>query len=825
MTAGNTDYNHKETEKNWTEKWYETDLYKAKDFSDKPKKYILAELPYPSGSYLHVGHMMRYTVPEIRSRYLRMQGYNVLFPMGWDSFGLPAETFAIRTNSTPREVLDKAIPNYKKSMMDMGYAIDWSREMDTSKPETYKWTQWMFLKLWEADLAEVKEMPVWWCEELGVLADEEVLPGDKEGEKVSERGGYPVERKMFKQWILKITDYADKLLEDLDKTDYTDAVKQAQINWIGKKEGANITYEIETPSKTYEKTPTVTCFTTRPDTNFGATFVVLAPKHPLVEKVTTAEQKSEVEKYVKRSLAKSELERTKAKEKTGVFTGSYAINPLNDKKLPVYVADYVMYNYGTGAVVGVPAHDKRDFEFAKAHDLEVVRVVEDPENPDVTEIASLDDIFEGEGIAINSGFLNGLTTKEAIEKTIQYLEEKGFGEKNTTYKLRDQIWSRQRYWGEPIPLIYTKDGKIEPDYDLPLELPELKEEVLKDKAGFPALSEFEDFKKTTDSQGNPATRETDTMPTWAGSNWYYIRYIDPKNNEAFADFEKMKYWLPVDEYYGDAGHTTAHLLYTRFWYKFLYDQGLVPTEEPIKYRMSGGLLLGEDNRKMSKSRPEYVVNPKEVVQTYGADAVRTYLAFIGPYDETYPWNTEGLKAISRFINTVYGMKNKVVADVNDKEVEKAYHQMLKNVTSMCEDFKMNTAVSQLMIFVNIIKKKKQIDSEIWKGFLKVLAPFAPFVTEELWQEVNDAKEWSVENSIHSQAWPKYNEKLAKKDSFQIGVQVNGKVREDIEIDRDEPEESVKKRVLELENVQKYVKGKNIKRFIYVPNKIVSIVVE
>nr|MBP7928079.1 leucine--tRNA ligase [Patescibacteria group bacterium] len=584
-------YDHKKIEQNWKKHWFDNNIYEAVDFSEKPKKYILAELPYPSGKFLHVGHMMRYTVPEIYSRFLRMNNYNVLFPMGWDSFGLPAETYAIKTNRTPQEVIAEATVNYKQAMKDMGYAIDWNREINTADPSYYKWTQWIFLKLFEAGLVEERELPVWWCEELGVLADEEVLPDEKSPTgKKSERDGYPVYRKTLKQWVLKITAYADKLLDGLNEVDYFESVKAGQINWIGKKEGINIDYRVE------GTTDSITCFTTRPDTNFGATFVVIAPEHEFAAKVSA--NNPEVKKYVNEATAKSEMERqTDNKEKTGVFTGFYAINNLNQEKMPIWVSDYVLVNYGTGAVVGVPGHDKRDFEFALKFSIPIKRVVV-AEDGDSSDIKTLEQVQETEGTMINSEFLNGLNIHDATQKVMDYLEEKGVGKKSVTYKMRDQIWSRQRYWGDPIPLVTKEDGTVEADNNLPVELPILKDFLPEN--GQAPLEKVPQWYITNAKDGSPAKRATDTMPTWAGSNWYYMRYIDPTNNETFADFEKLKYWMPIDKYFGDAGHTTAHMLYARFWYRFLYDQGHVPHTEPFKWRMSGGLLLGTDKRKMSK---------------------------------------------------------------------------------------------------------------------------------------------------------------------------------------------------------------------------------
>lgn len=788
-------YNHKVIEANWKTHWFEDNIYKAEDFSKKSKKYILAELPYPSGDYLHVGHMMRYTVPEIYSRFLRMQGNNVLFPMGWDSFGLPAETNAIKTNRTPQNVIKEATPNFKKSMQDMGYAIDWSREIDTSDPKFYKWTQWMFLKMWEKGLVVQKEMPVWWCKELGVLADEEVLTDNKSPTgKKSERGGYPVHRKNLKQWVLKITDYADRLLQDLDKVDYTESIKIGQKNWIGRKEGINIDYPIKNSDDM------ITCFTTRPDTNFGATFIVIAPEHFFAKKIAKTDH--DVSEYINTTSKKTYVERQENKEKTGVFTGSFATNRLNGKELPIWISDFVLGNYGTGAVVAVPGHDKRDHEFAEKFNLEIIKVVKNGKN-------------------INSDFLNGLDTATAIKKMNGYLEKKGWGKKAITYNLGDQVWSRQRYWGEPIPLVYKEDGTIEGDYELPVLLPVLENFLPED--GKAPLNKIPEWVNTT-KNGVPVKRETDTMPTWAGSNWYYLRYLDPNNEKTFCDKKKLKYWMPVDKYFGDAGHTTAHLLYTRFWYKFLYDIGEVPTNEPIQHRINGGLLLSADNKKMSKSRPKFVVSPKDVINNYGADATRVYLAFIGPYEETYPWNEDGIKACYKFSKNVYDLRNKVVNSINDTNITHAYHKMLKRVTSMCPNLKMNTSVAEFMKFMNETKKVDEIDREIYLGFIKVVAPFAPFVAEELWQELNSYKKWKPENSVHLQDWPKYSEALSKDETVTVGVQINGKIRGEIEIYNNEPESSVKEKVLNNNRLTKYFDESSIKRFIYVPGKIISIVI-
>ncbi len=808
-------FDHTKIENNWKNKWFKDNLYKAEDFSKKPKKYILAELPYPSGEYLHMGHMMRYTVPEIYTRYLRMRGYNVLYPMGWDSFGLPAETYAIKAGRTPKEVTQAAIVKYKKAMQDIGYAIDWDREINTSDPKYYKWTQWIFLKLWEKGLVIQKDMPVWWCEELGVLADEEVLSDAKSPTgKVAERDGYVVYRKNLKQWVLKITDYAEKLLDGLDDVDYFESVKNGQINWIGRKEGAIINYPVVNSDEV------ISCFTTRPDTNFGATFIVLAPEHEFSLKA--AQENKNVAKYIEDTSGRSEMERMEeGREKTGVFTGFFATNQLNDTKLPIWVSDFVLPDYGTGAVVGVPGHDMRDFHFAKKYGLPVIRVVKKADGSE-DDIVSEDDVLEDYGVCINSEFLNGLSSEEGIKKIDEYLETKGIGKRSVTYRLRDQIWSRQRYWGDPIPLIHKQDGSVEADYNLPVTLPELTDFM--PEGGQAPLEKDPDWYNVKAKDGTPAKRETDTMPTWAGSNWYYMRYIDPKNDKVFADLEKLKYWMPVDKYFGDAGHTTAHLLYTRFWYKVLYEEGYVPTSEPFQWRMSGGLLLGADRRKMSKSRPKYVVDPKDLLESYGADATRLYLAFIGPYEESYPWNDNGIKACYRFVKNVFELKSKVSDKRSSPKLEKSFHKMLKNITGMLEDLKMNTAVSEMMIFVNACKKEKYISKDLYLEFIKVLAPFAPFTAEELWQELHNYKKWQAKNSVHLQPWSEYDKEIVKDDTLVLPVQVNGKLRDELEVTPDASEEEIKERVLELEKVKKYTRdSKNIK-VIYIKGKIVNVVV-
>ena len=801
-------YDHKQIENNWKDNWYKDNIYESVDFSDKPKKYILAELPYPSGKSLHVGHMMRYTVPEIYSRFLRMNGYNVLFPMGWDCFGLPGETFAIKEGLTPQEAISQATKDYKKAMQNIGYAIDWNREITTSDPSYYKWTQWMFKKLWEKGLAVPKEMPVWWCEELGVLADEEVLPAKNGSGKISERGNYSVERKMFKQWVLDIPKYADKLIKDLDKTSYKDSVKTAQLNWIGRKEGTLISFEV---GKAFVKV-----FTTRPDTIYGVTFLAIAPSNNVVDgwiEENKIENLKEVDEYREKAKSLSELEK-QTKEKTGILIkGVLAKHPITKKDIPIFLADYILEDYGEGVVMGVPAHDKRDFEFAQKYNLETIKVID-----------SKEDLYSGDGKLINSNEYNGMDSIEFKKVITQKLKNEGLGEETVQYKLRPQVFSRQRYWGEPIPLIYKSDGTIEAvsDNSLPLELPIMKD-FLPSKDGVSPLAKNEEWKNTTDTNGNPATRETDTMPTWAGSNWYYMRYIDPKNDKVPADIEKLKYWMPVDMYFGDSGHTTAHLLYSRFWYKFLYTLGVVPSDEPYDFRMSGGILLGSDGQKMSKSKGN-VINPQEVLESQGADAVRTYLAFIGPYEDTYPWNPRGLKACYKLIKSIYELKDIVIDREPNKEEIKTLHKTIKTMTQMMGEMKMNTSVSEIMIFVNFLKKQKNISKDIWKDSILLIAPFMPFVAEELWQEINNYTEWEKENSVHMQNWPKFDNSLTEETTVILPIQINGKVRASMTIDGNDTEDSIKQKALDLDNIKRYLENNEIKKTVYVKGKILNFVV-
>lgn len=825
MSSQKNKYNHKPIEKKWIDEWYKHNIYEAVDFSPKPKKYILAEFPYPSGSRLHVGHAMRYTVPDIYSRKLRMEGYNVMYPMGWDVFGLPSEINAIKTGIHPSIATQEAIKHYKEQIKSMGFGIDWSREISTSDPKYYKWTQWFFLKFFENGLAEIKEEPVWWCENLKtVLANEEVIT-DSLGNLVAERDGKsPVEKRLLKQWVLKITAYADKLIEGLEKTDFPEYIKNAQINWIGRSEGAEIDFEVVGDIK-----DKIQVFTSAHETIYGATFLVLAPEHHLVKKLVKKDRENEVNSYIEEATQKTELQRiSDSKSKTGVFTGSYAINPVNGREIPIFVADYVLSSYGSGAIMGVPGEDRRDYEFAKKYNLPIVYTTEQQEFVSYAEVIKKD---PAKYRLANSDEFNGLNFAEARKKILQKLVDMEVARPKIQYKLRDWVFSRQRYWGEPIPVVHKQDGTIEAIVDtnnpeevhskLPLLLPEVPDFTPSSDATSP-LSKNQEWVNTVAKDGTPALRETNTMPNWAGSSWYYLRYIDPNNDKEFASMDKMRYWLPVDKYFGGGEHTTLHLLYSRFWHKFFYDLGLVPTEEPYQWRMNGGLLLGPDGRKMSKSFGN-VINPDEKIEAYGADALRLYIAFMGPYDGTIAWQEGGLKACRRLVEDVYALKSKVNKEESTNELKYTYHKMIKNVTDMINEFKMNTAVSEFMIFVNVAKKQDHINEEIWKGFLKALAPFAPFITEELWHEINGWNEFKKENSVHLQSWPKYDEELIKQSKVVIGVQINGKLRAEVEVELNEDETTVKDRVLNMPEIQKWISGKDINKFIYVPGKIVNIV--
>lgn len=794
-------FNHKEIEKKWQKYWLENKTFACDtyDFS-KPKYYVLDMFPYPSGNGLHVGHPEGYTATDIIARMKRMQGYNVLHPMGWDAFGLPAEQFAINTGHHPAAFTKKNIDHFREQIQSLGFSYDWDREISTTDPDYYKWTQWIFTKLYEKGLAYVDEIPVNWCPELGtVLANEEVIDGK------SERGGFPVYRRPMRQWVLKITEYAERLLEDLDLCDWPQSTKEMQINWIGKSTGANVIFKIKDTDKEF------TVFTTRCDTLFGATYCVLSPEHPYVDEITSAKQKAEIDAYKKACATKSDLERTELnKEKTGVFTGAYAINPVNGKEVPIWISDYVLASYGTGAIMAVPAHDTRDYEFAKKFGLDIIPVLE---GGNIEEAAWTED-----GLHINSEFLNGMNKEDAINTMLKWLEEHHCGNAKTTYKLRDWLFSRQRYWGEPIPIVLMEDGtKRTVDIsELPLELPETTN-FKPNESGESPLSHCEDW-LNVEIDGVKGKRETNTMPQWAGSCWYYLRYIDPKNNEALADPKLLEHWLPVDLYVGGAEHAVLHLLYARFWHKVLYDCGVVPTKEPFQKLFHQGMILGENNEKMSKSRGN-VINPDEIVEALGADSLRVYEMFMGPLEAALPWSTKGLDGARKWLDRVYRLyteSNKIV-DTNDGSLDKVYHATVKKVTNDIETLNLNTAISQMMIFINECYKAETIYREYAEGFVKMLACFAPHLGEELWQYLGH------EGTIAYVAWPVYDESKLIEDVIEIVVQVNGKMRGKFSCPADADEAYIKEEALKLKPVLAQIEGKEVRKIIVIKGKVVNIV--
>lgn len=795
-------YDHKTIEKKWQKVWEDNKTFKTDtaDFS-KPKYYVLDMFPYPSGNGLHVGHPEGYTATDIIARKKRMEGFNVLHPMGFDSFGLPAEQFAIQTGHHPSIFTQQNIDHFRDQIKSLGFSYDWDREIATSDPSYYKWTQWIFIQLYNAGLAYVDEIPVNWCPELkAVLANEEVIDGK------SERGGYPVIRKPMRQWVLKITDYAEQLLNDLELVDWPESTKEMQRNWIGKSKGANVVFKIDGHDKEF------TVFTTRCDTLFGATYCVMAPEHPFVSDITTPEQKEAVEAYQKECQSKSDLERTDLnKDKTGVFTGAYAINPVNGKKIPIYISDYVLASYGTGAIMAVPAHDTRDYEFAKKFGLPIIPVLE---GGDIEKEA-----FTEDGVHINSEWLNGLGKQEAIDKMIEWLEEKGVGEAKTTYKLRDWLFSRQRYWGEPIPIIHMEDGTMRTVdvEELPLELPATENFKPADTGESP-LANCPDFLHV-EIDGVKGVRETNTMPQWAGSCWYYLRYIDPHNDKAIGDPELLKHWLPVDLYVGGAEHAVLHLLYSRFWHKVLYDQGILPTPEPFKKLFHQGMILGSNGEKMSKSRGN-VVNPDEIVESHGADALRVYEMFMGPLEAGLPWSTTGLDGTRKWLDRVDRLIHGAIeiSDVNDHSLDKVYNQTVKKVSHDIDTLNFNTAISQMMIFVNEAYKSKKLYRPYAEGFVKMFSAFAPHLGEELWQYLTDSKE-----SIAYEPWPTYDENALKEENVTIVVQVNGKVRGKFETKQGSDDESLKEQALGLDSVKRHIEGKEIKKIIVVKGKVVNIV--
>ena len=805
-------YNHRVIEKKWQKYWDENKTFKTLDDHSKEKFYALDMFPYPSGAGLHVGHPEGYTATDILSRYKRANGYNVLHPMGWDAFGLPAEQYALDTGHDPRDFTKTNIDTFRRQIKELGFSYDWDREVNTTDPKYYKWTQWIFKKLYEKGLAYVDEVPVNWCPALGtVLSNEEVIDGK------SERGGHPVERRPMRQWVLKITDYAEKLLADLDILDWPESLKAMQRNWIGKSVGAEIDFKIEGTDKAF------TVFTTRADTVFGVSYCVLAPEHKLVEEIVTEGQRAAVEEYLDIVKRKSDLERTDLnKDKTGVFTGAYAINPVNGEKVELWIADYVLASYGTGAVMAVPAHDERDYEFATKFNLPIKAVIED--NGEVVVP------FYGDGKHINSDFINGLNNEEAIAKVIEFLEENKVGRSKVTYKLRDWLFSRQRYWGEPIPIIHWEDGTMTtvPDSELPLLLPET-DNIKPSGTGESPLANIEEWLNVVDPEtGKKGKRETNTMPQWAGSCWYYLRYIDPHNDEMFADPEKLKYWLPVDVYIGGAEHAVLHLLYARFWHKVLYDLGLVPSREPFQKLFNQGMILaeGKDGRpeKMSKSKGN-VVNPDDIIVSHGADTLRVYEMFMGPLDASIAWSENGLDGSRRFLDRVYrlfvdeetGKVNDKVQDKDNEELEVSYNYTVKKVSEDIEILGFNTAISQLMVFVNDCYKAEYIPRKYALGFIQLLAPFAPHLAEEMWEVYGNTE------SISYVPWPTFDESKLVSDTVEIVVQLMGKVKAKLDVKKDLTPAELEQIVLANEEVKELIEGKQVMKVIVVPGRLVNIV--
>ncbi len=799
-------YNHNEVEAKWQAYWLKNKTYKTDVTSEKKKIYALDMFPYPSGSGLHVGHPEGYTATDIISRMRRMQGYEVLHPMGWDAFGLPAEQYALDTGNSPAEFTEKNIATFKRQIQELGFSYDWDREINTTDPAYYKWTQWIFTKLYEKGLAYMDDIEVNWCPALGtVLANEEVIDGK------SERGDHPVVKKPMKQWVLKITEYADRLLEDLEELDWPESIKEMQRNWIGRSEGADVTFKVADHDLEFE------VFTTRPDTLFGATYAVFAPEHPYIKEIVTDDMRKNVEAYIEEVKSKSEIERTDvSKEKTGVFTGAYAINPVNKKQIPIWISDYVLMTYGTGAIMAVPAHDERDYEFATKFDLPIIEVVK---GGDVSKEA-----YTGDGEHVNSDFLNGLNKDEAITKMIDWLEENEKGNREVTYRLRDWLFSRQRYWGEPIPIIHWEDGTMTtiPEEELPLELPEMTE-IKPSGTGESPLANSDWVNVVNPETGMKGRRETNTMPQWAGSCWYYLRFIDPNNDEQIADPKLLEKWLPVDIYIGGAEHAVLHLLYARFWHKFLYDIGIVPTKEPFQKLVNQGMILGANNEKMSKSKGN-VVNPDDIVSSHGADTLRLYEMFMGPFDADVAWSTTGLDGARRFLDRVWrlivtddgNLSSKIVNDY-DESMERIYHETVKKVTNDFENLHFNTAISQMMVFVNEGYKVDKISKDFIEGFIKLLYPIAPHLGEELWERLGN------ENTITYEAWPAYDESKLVEEEVEVVIQVMGKVRSKINVSKEVSKEELEAEALANEKIQPWLEGKTVRKVIVVPGKLVNIV--
>ncbi|AMB98908.1 leucine--tRNA ligase [Aerococcus urinaehominis] len=800
-------YNHKTIEPKWQAFWADNKTFKTSEDHSLPKYYALDMFPYPSGQGLHVGHPEGYTATDIVSRMKRAQGYNVLHPMGWDAFGLPAEQYALDTGNDPAEFTEKNIDNFTRQIKSLGFSYDWDREINTTDPEYYKWTQWIFTKLFEKGLAYEDEIMVNWCEALGtVLANEEVIDG------LSERGNHPVVRRPMKQWVLKITAYADRLLDDLDDLDWPESVKEMQRNWIGRSQGAKVKFAVKDFDQIIE------AFTTRPDTLFGSTFIVLAPEHELVSQITSSDNQAAVAAYVDQAAKKSDLMRTELdKEKTGVFTGAYAINPFSGKEMPIYIADYVLASYGTGAVMGTPAHDDRDYAFARKFDIEIIPVVK---GGDITKEA-----YTGDGPHINSGDLDGLYEADAIAKAIDMLEAQGAGQKEVTYRLRDWIFSRQRYWGEPIPIIHWEDGSTTavPEEDLPVTLPKA-ENIQPSGTGESPLANMTDWLEVIDPEtGMKGRRETNTMPQWAGSSWYFLRYCDPHNQEALISEEAANYWMNVDLYIGGAEHAVLHLLYARFWHKFLYDLGIVKEKEPFQKLYNQGMILGEGNEKMSKSKGN-VVNPDDVVNQYGADTLRLYEMFMGPLDASIAWSESGLEGARKFLDRVWrllideeGRLRDRITTINTGDLDKVYNETVKKVTQDYENLHFNTAISQMMVFVNEANKAESIPYDYAKGFVQLLAPIAPHLGEELWERLGN------EGGISYVAWPEYDEAKMQDDSVEIVVQINGKIKARMTVDAGLAKEDLEAVALADSSIKAELADLTIRKVIAVPDKLVNIV--
>ncbi|MBS4996498.1 MAG: leucine--tRNA ligase [Roseburia sp.] len=800
------EYSPKEIEKKWQDIWDNEEAFKATLDKSKPKYYALVEFPYPSGQGLHVGHPRPYTAMDIVSRKKRMQGYNVLFPMGWDAFGLPTENYAIKNKIHPKIVTKNNVAHFKDQLKSLGYSFDWSREINTTDPSYYKWTQWIFLQLFKKGLAYKSEMPINWCTSCKVgLANEEVVNG------VCERCGAPVIRKMQSQWMLKITDYAEKLIEGLDHVDYIEKVKVSQKNWIGRSEGAEVNFKLS------GKDEALTVYTTRPDTLFGATYMVISPEHPMIDKYKDEiSNYDEILAYRAQAARKSDFERTElAKDKTGAcIKGITAVNPVNGKEIPIWVSDYVLMSYGTGAIMAVPAHDDRDWDFAKKFDLPIIEVVAggDVQNAAFTDVAT--------GKLCNSGFLDGMEVKDAKKAIIEWLEEKGIGHKKVNYKLRDWVFSRQRYWGEPIPIVKCPCCGYVPidESELPLKLPEVDSYMPTDTGESP-LAAMRDWVETTCPKcGGKAERETDTMPQWAGSSWYFLRYIDPHNDEAFASKEAIDYWMPVDWYNGGMEHTTLHLLYSRFWHKFLYDQGLVSCPEPYMKRTSHGMILGENNEKMSKSRGN-VINPDDIVNEFGADTLRTYEMFIGAFELSASWSMEGVKGCRKFLERVWKLQDMLIeGDSYRENLETKIHQTIKKVSNDFENLKFNTAIAAMMSLVNDFYKEKSINKAEYATLILLLNPVAPHMTEELWESIYGGR-------AYQQKWPEYDEAKTVESNVEIAVQINGKVKATLGVALDEDEESVKAKAHAIPAIAELMAGKNVVKEIYVKGRILNIVVK